>query len=279
MYDLDTATQFWEETGQHGSPEERVARAKTWLPYYAYAAAPLKNMPFSLLKEDDGFPAWLMRQGLVRQSDHVLDIGAGMGGDSLAFAAHCRHVTALELSGDCLEVLGNRAAQCALENITAVQGAWEEFRPEERFDVSYSSMCPAICNARELERMEEMTDRLCCLVAVMRGSYDRHRKAMMGELNIRPKGGMTTELIHYFNTLYLMGRQPNILTRTVHREYDIPAEKVLEQYPIYFRIFGVPESASLPYLQGYLSRHAQNGLLREESHIHFALLWWEPPHT
>jgi hypothetical protein len=28
-------------------------------------------------------------------------------------------------------------------------------------------------------------------------------------------------------------------------------------------------------LKDYLARHAENGMLQEESHIHFAWLWWE----
>ena len=54
----------------------------------------------------------------------------------------------------------------------------------------------------------------------------------------------------------------------------MPVEKIMEQYPIYFKIFGVEEDRSIPFLADYLSRHAENGQLREESHIHFAWLWW-----
>ena len=275
MYTLEDCLRLWDEAGQHGGPEERIRRAQAWLPYYAYLAKPMLNSPFTPEAEDDSFPSFLIREGLVRPEDSVLDIGAGMGGDSLRFAASCRRVTALELSGACLAVLRRRAERLGIGNVETVQQPWEAFSPSERFDVSYSSMCPAICSGEELGRMEEMTRRLCCLTAVMRGSYDKHRKAMMEELNIRPKGGMATELIHYYNALYLMGRQPNVLCRTVHSETAVPVEKLMEQYPIYFKIFGVEEDRSIPFLEDYLSCHAENGLLREESHIHFAWLWWE----
>ena len=122
--------------------------------------------------------------------------------------------------------------------------------------------------------MESMTKRLCCLVAVMRGSYDKHRKAMMAQLGIQPKGGMTTELIHYYNALYLMGRQPNVLCRTMHSETAVPVERLMEQYPIYFKIFGVEEARSRAFLEDYLARNAADGFLREESHINFAMLTW-----
>ena len=275
MYSLEECEQIWDEAGQHGEPADRIRRAEAWLPYYAYIAGPMLHAPFSLEHTADGFPAYLIWEKLVRPEDSVLDIGAGMGGDTLRFASHCRSVTALELSGACLDVLRHRAEGLDLHNIEIVQKPWEEFEAQKQFDVSFSSMCPAICNVQELRRMEGMTKRLCCLVAVMRGSYDKHRKAMMTELGIQPKGGMTTELIHYYNALYLMGRQPNVLCRTMHSEYAVPVERLMEQYPIYFRIFGVEEDRSIPFLKDYLARHAENGLLHEESHIHFAWLWWD----
>ena len=274
MYRLDECARIWDEAGQHGSPEARIARAEAWLPYYAFLAEGMKSAPFSMENEADGFPALLLREGLVRPEDAILDIGAGLGGDSLAFASHCKSVTALELSGACLEVLRQRAESLGLGNIRTLQTLWEQFDTQERFDVCYSSLCPAICNVEELKRMESLSTRLCCLVTVARGSYDRHRKTMMAELGIQPKGGMVTEAIHYYNALYLMGRQPEVRCRSVHRETLIPIERVKEQYPIYFRIFGVEEERSVPFLEAYLTQNAQGGFLREESHINFAVLTW-----
>ena len=274
MYSLDECARLWDEVGQHGGKASRIERSRSWLPYYAYLAEPMKTAPFSLENASDSAPAHLLREGLVGSTDTVLDIGAGMGGDSLIFASHGANVTALEPSADCLDVLRRRAQRLAIHNIETVQTFWEDFDRQETFDVCYSSMCPAICNIDELRRMEQLSRRLCCLVTVARGSYDRHRKTMMAELSIQPKGGMVTEAIHYYNALYLMGRQPEVRCRSVHRETLIPIERVKEQYPIYFRIFGVEEERSVPFLEAYLTQNAQGGFLREESHINFAVLTW-----
>lgn len=274
MYSLDECARLWEEAGRHGDAAERIALAQRWLPYYAFLAASIPEEPFVLPPEDDSFPSLLIREGLVRREDAVLDIGAGMGGDTLRFASHCRRVTALELSGDSLQVLCRRAKDLRLENIEMLQKPWEEYAPAERFDVCYSAMCPAICNPEELQRMESLSTRLCCLVTVTRGSYDRHRKAMMAEFGIKPRGGMVTEAIHYYNALYLLGRHPEVRCRTVQREYPISRERILEQYPIYFRIFGVAPERSIPFLEDYLDRNAPEGLLHEESHVNFAMLTW-----
>jgi hypothetical protein len=48
----------------------------------------------------------------------------------------------------------------------------------------------------------------------------------------------------------------------------------MEQYPIYFRIFGVPERESEAFLKDYLAHHAQNGYLEDESLLKQALIYW-----
>lgn len=274
MYTLAECEKFWEEAGQHGSPPERVERAKTWLPYYTWLVEQQKKMPVTSEAEADGFPSLLLREGMIHPEDTVLDIGAGPGSASLFFAANCRSVMALDMSEASLALLSERAEKRGLSNLIPVQAAWEEFHTEQPFDVTYSSMCPAICNPEELRRLERITRRRCCLVTVMRGSYDKHRKAMMKELDIHPKGGMLTEPIHYFNVLYLMGRRPAVFCRTETHAYDVTEEIFLTQYSVYFKIFGVSEEHSLPFLRDYYSRHAEDGVLHDESRLHYTLITW-----
>ena len=274
MITLETCAREWDAAGQHGLPEERIARAKQWLPYYDYLAGRQMGRPYAPDGSDDFIEA-LRRDGILGREISVLDIGAGMGGYALEMAQHCRSVTALEISEACLDVLRSRAAQCGIGTIQPICGAWETFQPAQRYDFVFSAMCPAICNVEELRRMERVSRRACCLVTVMRGSTDKHRGPMMAELGIRPKGGMVTEAIHYFNALYLMGRQPNVRCRTIRQTYDVDAETVLTQYPIYFSIFGVDKRESRAYLEKYLAQHGDGGVLHDESTLRQAMITWE----
>lgn len=277
MYTLENCEALWDQAGQFGTPEERMAQSRRWFPYYSFMANLAANAPYHLPETPSPFVAFLLREGLLEGNDSVLDIGAGMGGCALEFAGHCRSVTALEPNKDCLDVLMARAKKCGLGNLNPVHAMWEEFSPEEPFDLTFSAMCPAICNVEELRRMESMTKKTCCLIAVQRGSYEKHRRAMMQALCIRPKGGMTTEAIHYLNALYLMGRQVNVKTLSFRQTYHVPAERVLEQYPIYFEIFGVSQQASTAFLEDYLQQHAPDGMLEDEALLHQMLIYWEAP--
>ena len=275
MYTLENCAKEWEDAGKHGTVSERMERTKLWLPYYAHIAAQQSGNPYTPSASAERFVSELVRSGLLRPEDRVLDIGAGMGAYTLELAKHCRRVTALDPSKPCLDILMQRGKACGLaDRLEPVCGMWEDFPGEETFDLVITSMCPAICNPEELRRMESLARRGCCIITVMRGSIDRHRSAMMAGLSIRPKGGMVTEAIHYYHALYLMGRQPNVSCRTEKESYSIPEKTLLTQYPIYFRIFGVEEEVSLPFLKQYLAQHEEGGGLPEESTIHYAMITW-----
>ena len=269
-YSLNECAEIWEESGRHGIPEERIQRASAWLDYYRFCA--------SQVSTEETPEHWttdiLLRGGLLRHGDTVLDIGAGTGDAALSMAGYCRAVTALDLSGASLDVLMSRARTNGISNVKTVASAWESFRTDEKFDLVFSSMCPCICGIDELRRMEGMSRRACCIVTVGKGSTDKHRSEMMRRLDIHPKGGMLTEALHYYNALYLMGRQVNVTCQTTHYDSLIPAEQVIEQYSVYFKIFGVPKDVSVPFLEGYLKENTENGLLREISHINYVMLYW-----
>lgn len=277
MYTLESLEQRWEQTGCHGTPAQRISRTKEWLPYYSYLAKNMQKQTISAPIQTSPIVAHMVRENILTKDTSVLDIGAGMGNLTLELGANSLSVTALEPCGECIDLIKNRADQINLKNIYPVQGFWETYCPAKQYDVTFSSMCPAICNVEELERMESLTHRMCCLVAPVRGSYDKHRKTMMTQLGIVPRGGMTTEALFYINALYLMGRPVNTKCFEMHQISKIPIERVLEQYPIYFGIFGIPERESKAFLHSYLEKHAVDGFLIEESCLKQALIYWEVP--
>ena len=273
---VEECRRVWEEKGQHGTTEERLARGERWDDYYAYLAKGRINAPpepsvLSLKVAD-----YLCKESTLNPEKTVLDIGSGMGDHTLAFASRCGLVTALDRSGVCLDVLRRRAEQMGTKNVVIREEPWELFQPQERYDVTFSSMCPAICSYEELLRMEAMTRETCCLVTVMRGSVDRHRREMMKRLRIVPKGGMATEALQYYEILYLMGRMPEVKCWSSQYTSQIPLEAFLERYQVYFRIFGVNEADSGPFLRDYFAENARDGILTEESQMNLALITWHP---
>lgn len=267
----------WDAAGMHGSKEERIARNLQWLQYYQSIAAGREINEATIDPHAGEIANCLVNAGILHDRSTLLDIGSGTGVYSLAFAKHCSDVTALDMDAVSLDVLARCAAALKLPKITGVRGMWENFTPDRAFSLTFSSMCPAICNYEELLKMEAMTTEACCLIAVTRGSYDLHRKNLMRFMNVRPKGGMTTEAIWYYEMLYLMGRQPDVRNWTRHVEYDIPVEEACRRSEVYFEIFGIPVPESRPVLKQYFESSAEDGLVHDISHLNTALIYWKVP--
>lgn len=272
---LEECISAWEKAGGHGTKEERIARNARWIPFYSYAANKQLGDTNGSDRHSKQISRILQDADVLQKGGTILDLGCGTGRYSLAFAECGAKVTAVDMENDSLNVLANRAHANSLADIETVQAMWELYDPDAQFDVVFSSMCPAICDYKELLRFEGMAKRYGCLIAVACGSYDRHRKILMQELQIQPTGGMTTEAIWYYNILYLMGRQPNVRTFAQQYEYQTPLEKLIEQNKIYFEIFGIRPEESEPKLRSYYEAHVVDGMIVDESHINTQLIWWK----
>ena len=266
----------WEESHRYGDLNTRLERAKRWLPYYAFLAGSAGNSgDISGLVRNE-FTDRLVTEKKLLPGDRVLDIGAGTGNYTISLAANSAEVTALDVSRESLEVLSARAGALGLHNIKPVLSPWEEFRPQCPFDVSFSSMCTAICNTEELLRMEAMTKRCCAIVTVMPGSRDSHRKAILNGLDIHPDG-MIGDAMTFYQVLYYLNRYPETACRTVRYSTVMSRERFFAQYRAYLPIFGIPEGTFVPYLTKYWKKNAADGVLKETSELHLAMITWSVP--
>lgn len=276
MYTLEECEGIWRKAIKLEENSDYEQQAEKWLPYYQYLAENYKIEKTKPKHEARISTEYMCREKILRPQDCVLDIGAGMGDYALEFASYGAEATALEISEPCIQVLRRRAEEKDIQNIRTILKSWEEFsrNSQKKFDVVFSAMCPAICNAEQLLQMEDFSKRHCCLVAPVRGSYDKHRKAMMKMLGIKPKG-MVTEAIHYINTLYLMKRQVNVKTISVLEKNRLTEKEAVEQYSIYFKIFGISEARSSVFIREYFKNNEKDGFLEEESCLKLALISWE----
>lgn len=274
MYTLEEALTRWEEAGRYGTREERIRRGSLWQPYYSYLAGKKRGSAYRPSPQAQAVTSFLRREGLLRQSDSVLDLGAGMGIYSMELAKHCQTVTALDANGDALAVLAGWSRQENLQNIELCNTHWETFEPGEPYDVTFSAMCPAICNQEEILRLESMTRRTACLLTVTRGSYEKSRMELMKGLPHQKPGGMVPEALHYMNVLYLMGRQPNVKCWTEAHTTTASVTELVERYRIYLQIFGVGEDISVPYLESFFSQRAEAGQVGDECRMNYALIYW-----
>lgn len=277
MYTLEDSIAYWSDAGRFGSKDERIARSKLWLPYYSYLAKDAIGKPYHVGEQAARTVSYMLQENILNSGDTLLDIGAGMGNYSVELARCCSSVTALDMNEDCLDVLKYRASQCNLTNIRCINASWEEYQENEKFDVTFSAMCPAICNQEELLRLESMTRHTACILTVTRGSYEKCRMELMRRLPLKKPGGMVTEALHYYNVLYLMGRQPNVKCWSEQYRTTADVEKLIDRYAVYLKIFGIDESESVPLMRDFFAEKAVGGMVEDECQMNYELIYWSVP--
>ena len=275
MFDsLESLNRAWKQAGKHGDKQARIERNARWIPYYSFLAAGREEAETAIDPHAAEITSVLFDQKLVSNRETVLDIGSGTGGFSHAFAARGLRVTALEMDPASLLVCRAQAEQLGLPPIQYENGMWETYRPQQKFDFVFTSMCPAICDCEELSRMESYANHACGIIAVTRGSYDLHRKRLMEILDVRPTGGMTSEALWYYEALYLAGKQPDVRAYSRNIEYELPLADAILRYERYFEIFGIAAEQARQALTAYFDPIAKNGMVRDTTHLNTALISW-----
>lgn len=269
----------WEAAGRHGDREARIARCERWLDFYREAALRVmeEEPGVDLLAEE--IVGWMTRAGILQAADSVLDIGAGTGVYTLALAQHCQKVTALDMEETSLKAIQAQAKSLHIHNVDCVHAFCEDFVPDRQVAVTFSALCPAICSEADMLKMEAMTTKRCCLLAISKGSCDIHRGNLMKLLACTPEGGMATESIWYYELLYLLGRQPEVKNWSRQLEYDTTLADAHRRYMRYFAIFGIHGEAASRAVENYLAEYTTDGLVHETVHMNLSLISWQPPQT
>lgn len=271
---IEKCAAAWERAGRHGDARERIERNARWIPYYSYLAGQSDSAGAALDPYAEEVADYLLYKGLFTPDSEILDIGSGTGLFTHAFAKRCKSVCALEMDTVSQHVCQTHAEELGLSNIIPQTEMWETFRPDRQFDFVFSSMCPAICNYNELQKADSLSRRACGIIAVSRGSYDRHRMRLMELLDVHPSGGMTTEALWYYNALTLAGKQPEVRAWSRTFSYSIPLEEALIRNERYFEIFGIAADVSRPILSQYFQSIAANGQVDDETQLNTALITW-----
>jgi SAM-dependent methyltransferase len=280
-YTEQECQEAWESVSRAGTREERIERNKGWMDYFNHLVAMQGIKEAGEIREtfEKEFPLtvteFLMQQGVLKPSCTVLDIGAGTGAFALPFAANCKKVTALDMCKNALDILQERCRKQNLLNVEPVFGMWETFPLDKKYDVSFASMCSAICDKQELLNMESVTNEYCCLLTIARGSHSKHRMGLRKRLTDSPLAGLSSEVIYIYNMLYAMGRFPGI---KYYREcqHSQMTREAYETYRIYYRIFGLYGERTDKIILDYINENAVGGVLCDETQMNTALLFWRP---
>ena len=95
MFDtLEACAAAWEQAGNHGDIQTRIARNARWIPYYAFLADGREEADAAIDPHAAAVADGLVSRGYLGAGSTVLDIGSGTGAFAHAFASRSASVTA-----------------------------------------------------------------------------------------------------------------------------------------------------------------------------------------
>lgn len=275
-YTLEFFINAWTEARNMSSIGDSYSKIDLWNAYWDYIShnyldkTEMKNGFHSnivkLLKDDGAFD----------NLSSILDVGCGPGSYTIPFALNGgKHITALDCSKGMLEVLDRRAKEIGVfDKINIVENLWEDYKSNERFDLVFSSLSPAVCDYDGLVKMESFSKNYCCLVSFANGTRSMLRSSLWKQLSGKEMISLTFDIIYPFNILYAQGKCPNLKFYHFKSEPIYTIKEALENYIIYYKIFGFEGKKYEIIIKDYLNKIADAGKVYDSLDYHLGVMWW-----
>lgn len=171
----------------------------------------------------------MVKNGILREGDTVLDIGCGTGLFSIPIAGIATRVVCMDGSEGMLGRLEEQCREQGVSNVETIGSSWEDFDTDERFDLVFSSLCPALNDPVSILRMASYSKRGCAYIssAFHEGGMEIDAWRRLGrDISFR---GLDTRLPCRF--LELSGMEPELEFFSSASEHDCSideAESMLE---------------------------------------------------
>lgn len=217
----------------------------------------------------------LIDRGAVRAGDRALDIGCGTGLFSIPLANAVSSLTALDRSPAMLESLAAKTG--SLKNLITLDGDWEGFIPDRRFDLVFSSFCPAVYSLRSILRMEGCSSRHCCIVALKDGSepYFMHMAIARVTGDLFDTSGLS--LTYAKDALNALGREWGMETARLRSSLEGPADDIYQGYLDSLSMMVHMDQGRMDALKGIIDEHTRGGTFRFTVEKEIAALHWQVP--
>ena len=185
----------------------------------------------------------LLEEKDILKGKDVLDIGGGSGRYALEFSQFAKSITVTDISKNMLDLALENAKKQDINNIYVEKLDFENANIKElglykKFDLSFSSMCPALRTVKGLENMIKTSKKYCVINQFVKDTNNFRQ-------NILNKTGLTDEYHPHndrdvtnalFNLLWLKGYNPEIRylkssinMRLTKDEVNVKYQKLLER--------------------------------------------------
>ncbi len=229
---------------------------------------------------NDKLIAFLLNEGMLHPGCRVLDLGCGVGKYDRVFASLGCDVTLADISPKMLEFAEKNMAEfetpwrtllCDFDEMSA-----EEAAPNDRYELSISTMSPAVHSVETVRKFAAITDGWCFIAAfsqwsepdrdelfkrmgVQRQTFNGNAREECGELIGCVSAAGFTPQVKYVDYCWSDERSVDDTVRYMLERYFSPTEQTIE----------LRES-----LRSAVSELAQNGVFTDRVNTKVAWIYW-----
>jgi len=215
----------------------------------------------------------LVREGRLRTTDAVLDIGCGPGTYTIPLAQRARLVVGLDSAPGMIEELNRRASAQGLKNVRGTVGRWEDMDGSDS-DLVVCVLSPAVRDAKALLRMLSVSRRDCCYITAALGEEMRTRNELWQKVvgEFRPSNAYDVRFP--LNILMERGLRPDLKHVSADFNTAARADVVISNYQAYFEIFTEMNEEKRTIVKDHILDRSENGLFHRKGRKVLAVITW-----
>ncbi|UMZ72956.1 class I SAM-dependent methyltransferase [Natranaerofaba carboxydovora] len=221
------------------------------------------------LKETINF---LDKYGVLDQGPKtILDLGCGPGHYAIEFARRGHKVYAMDPAEKMIdklnEKLGNENKEVANKIIPLVDDWFkldiEEKGYNQKFDLVFASMCPAIHDAKNLQKVIDASKKYC-FISRFAGEKFRKSISYLLEKHLGRQDVSHMDIIYPLNWLYSKGYKPELHFDSWSRLHKQPKEEAKNEIQQMLGMFLTVDDEVKNDIEDYVEKHQEEGYLTEE---------------
>lgn len=226
---------------------------------------------------------YLLSKGALHKNANILDIGCGAGKYIIPFAKMARSVTGLDISPNMIEFAAENAKKEQLQNVQLKVLPWQQLEVaqkgwENRFDLVFASMSPAVNSAETLQKMTEASKKHCFLSGFV------YRKDSVKDELVKQLTGKESndyhhkKIYHAFNILWHEGIYPEVSYKDASWTRQLPVEEAKKIYTMSLQNMAILEDQNEELeekVATFIDNKSRNGYLEETIESKIAWLFWE----
>ena len=224
--------------------------------------------------DSDPFLQQLEKEVPLTKKMSVLDIGCGTGAYSVAIARRVKEVIGIDLSPKMLSRAHDLAEKRGTRNVTFNCADFNDIEIENRFDLVFAHMTPAVADAATFEKMLSCAADYCYMVKPVHRTdpvLDQLKKIVVD--HPRPES-FDKGMLYAFLMLWQKGKLPTLNYHPAVWDMKKSVDEVSIWYLNRLKTYHTVDEAAEKKVIEYLNAIAKDGIVHEAVHTTIATMGW-----